>query len=88
MIKRLLNRREFNGLCVTLGSSLGAAAGMLGGTAGTWAMEIDSWHRFDPRKANSKVPRRHWARALHNSHREDVRKRLRKKHCELAFHLE
>jgi len=59
MIKRLLNRREFNGLCVTLGSSLGAAAGMLGGTAGTWAMEIDSWHRFDPRKANSKVPRRH-----------------------------
>jgi diketogulonate reductase-like aldo/keto reductase len=34
MIKRLLNRREFNGLCVMFGSSLG---GMLAGTSGAAA---------------------------------------------------
>src|SRR5262245_47630677 len=39
MIKRLLNRRDFNRLCVTLGSSLGAAPGLLGGTPGAWAIE-------------------------------------------------
>jgi hypothetical protein len=39
MNKRLLNRREFNELCVTVGSSLGAAGGMLAQTSGASAFD-------------------------------------------------
>ncbi len=39
MDRRLLNRREFNGLCVTVGSSLGVAGGMLAAPSGVSALD-------------------------------------------------
>jgi diketogulonate reductase-like aldo/keto reductase len=56
MIKGLLNRREFNGLCMTLGSSLGAAAGMLGGTRGARAMDAPALAASTSAKRTVKFP--------------------------------
>src|SRR5262249_6249445 len=55
---QLLNRHEFNGLCDAWIITRRRCRNAWGNS---WYMGcgIGSWHRFDQRKANSKVPRRH-----------------------------
>jgi len=80
MNEQLLNRREFNGLWVTLGSSLSSA--------GTMIVALSSASARDATRTvmlhDGTILRRS-AKAQRAWGREDVRKPLRKTRCAQAF---
>ena len=79
---RLLNRREFNGLCVALSSFVTAS--------GAWARDVATGvASTDGRTVNfgTALLSPHWARALRVSERGDILKLLKKKRCARVFRL-
>ncbi len=78
---RLLNRREFNGLCVALGSLVMPHRALaLDSTNGGASSGTRRTVRFSD---GTVVPA--LSQALPVSHRGDIRQLSRKKHCALAF---
>jgi len=80
----MLNRREFNGLCVALGSfaSPTGAAGLDAAAGGS----VTGAGRTAKFRDGTVV--RHWAKALRVSERENILKLLNKKRYALAFRSE
>ena len=88
MNRQLLGRREFNGLCAALGLSLPAASAMIAAfsNASTQTAIGEASNDADVRLSSRTAPlSQRSARALGISHREDIQKLSRSKHCAPAL---